>query len=111
MPLFMAAIKLSDAWTKAMVERPEDRRVAADALFNAAGCVLKEYYFALRPADVIVIYEAPDALTATSVSMTLGASGATSSVETVQLFTIGEAATAMTKAGQTQKVYKPPTAA
>jgi len=43
--------------------------------------------------------------------MTLGASGATSSVETVQLFTIGEAATAMTKAGQTQKVYKPPTAA
>jgi len=50
MPLFMAAIKLSDAWTKAMVERPEDRRVAADALFNAGGCVLKEYYFALgRP--------------------------------------------------------------
>ena len=47
------------------------------------------YYFALGPADVIVIYEAPDAITAASVSMTLGASGAASSVETMQLFTMG----------------------
>ncbi len=69
------------------------------------------YYFALGPADVIVIYEAPDAITAASVSMTLGASGATSSVETMQLFTMEEAITAMTKAGQVQKSYKPPMAA
>jgi hypothetical protein len=33
------------------------------------------------------------------------------SVETVQLFTIEDALTAMTKAGQIQKTYKPPTAA
>jgi uncharacterized protein with GYD domain len=111
MPLFMAAIKLSASSTKAMVERPEDRRAAANALFGAAGCTLKEYYFALGPADVIVICEAPDALAATSVSMTLAASGATSSVETAQLFTTGEAMTAMTKAGQTQKIYRPPAAA
>jgi hypothetical protein len=35
--------------------------------------------------------------------MTLGASGASSLVETVQLFTMEEAMTAMTKAGQIQK--------
>ncbi len=46
------------------------------------------------PADEIVIYEAPDAITA----------------ETVQLFTMEEAMTAMTKAGQLQKSHKPPTA-
>jgi uncharacterized protein with GYD domain len=62
-------------------------------------------------ADVVVIYEAPDALTAASVSMMLGASDASSSVETVQLFTMEEAMTAMNKAGQVQKTYKPPTAA
>ena len=78
---------------------------------QAAGCTLKDYYFALGPADAIVIYEAPDAITAASVSMTLGASGAASSVETMQLFTMEEAMTAMTKAGQVQRTYKPPSAA
>jgi uncharacterized protein with GYD domain len=110
MPLFMAAIKFSAASTKAVVEKPQDRRPAVKAALEAAGCTLKEYYFALGPADVVVIYEAPDAITAASVSMTLGASGAASSVETVQLFTMEEAMTAMTKAGQMQKAYKPPSA-
>jgi hypothetical protein len=41
----------------------------------------------------------------------LGASGASSSVETIQLFTMEEAMTAMRKAGGVQKTYKPPTAA
>ena len=72
---------------------------------------MKEYYFALGPADVVVTYEAPDAITAASVSMMLGASGASSSVETIQLFTMEEAMTAMRKAGEVQKTYKPPTAA
>jgi hypothetical protein len=58
-----------------------------------------------------VIYEAPDAVTAASVSMTLGVSGASSSVETIQLFTMEEALTAMAKAGQIQRAYKPPSAA
>jgi hypothetical protein len=39
--------------------------------------------------------------------MTLGASGASLSVETVQLFTMEEAMTAMTKAGQIQKLQLP----
>jgi uncharacterized protein with GYD domain len=112
MPLFMATIKLSAASTKAMVEKHDDRGPPANALFESAGCILKEYYFTLGKAtDVVVIYEAPDALTATSISMTLEASGATSSVEIVQLFTTKEAMAAMTKANQTLKTYKPPAAA
>jgi len=65
---------------------------------------------AFHMADAIAIYEAPDAITAASVSMTLGASDAASSVETVQLFTMEEAMTGVTKAAQVQKTYKPPTA-
>lgn len=111
MPLFMASIRYSAASTRALVEKPHDRRSSAKAALEAAGCALKEVYFALGPVDAIAIYEAPDAITAASVSMTLAASGAASSVETVQLFTMEEAMTAMTKAGQIQKTYKPPTAA
>ena len=110
MPLFMASIKLSAESTKAVVDRPHDRRPLVRAALEAAGCTLKDYYFALGPADVVVIYEAPDAITAASVSMTLGATGTSSSVETIQLFTMEEAMAAMTKAGQVQRTYKPPTA-
>jgi len=110
MPLFMALIKLSAESTKAVVERPHDRRPAVRTALEAAGCTLKDYYFALGPADVVVIYEAPDAITAASVSMIAGAAGTSSSVETIQLFTMEEAMTAMTKAGQIQKSYRPPTA-
>jgi uncharacterized protein with GYD domain len=110
MPLFMAAIKLTAASTKAIVERPHDRAPLAKAALEAAGCTLKEYYFALGAADVIVMYEAPDALTAAAVSMTLGASGASSSVETMQLFTSTEGITAMTKASHMQRNYQPPAA-
>ena len=72
--------------------------------------MLKHYYFALEPAAVFVIYEAPDALTAASVSMTLEAAGTSSSVETLQLFTMEEAMAAMRKPGEVQKIYQPPTA-
>ena len=64
MPLFLASIKLSAESTKAIVGKPHDRRPAARDALETAGCTLKDYYFALGPADVVVIYEAPDAMTA-----------------------------------------------
>ena len=91
MPLFMASIKYSAGSTKALVDKPHDRRPAARAALQAAGCTLKEFYFAFGAADVVVIYEAPDAITAAGVSMALGASGTAGSVETTQLFTMDEA--------------------
>jgi uncharacterized protein with GYD domain len=108
MPLFMASIKYSAASTKALVDKPQDRRAAGRAALQAAGCTLKEFYFCFGAADVIVTYEAPDAITAASVSMALGASGTAASVATTQLFTMEEAMTAMTKAGQIQRSYTPP---
>jgi uncharacterized protein with GYD domain len=69
---------------------------------EAAGYTLTDYYFALGPANIIVIYEAPDTLRG-FVSIMLGALGTASSVEIVQLFTTEEAMTAITKTGQVQK--------
>jgi uncharacterized protein with GYD domain len=104
----MASIKYSASSTKALVDKPQDRRPAARAALQAAGCTLKEFYFAFGAADVVVIYEAPDAITAAGLSMALGASGTAASVETTQLFTMDEAMSALTKAGQIQKSYTPP---
>lgn len=52
-------------------------------LTNAQRAKLRDYYFAFGDADAIVTYEAPDAASAASIAMTLGASGATPSAETL----------------------------
>jgi uncharacterized protein with GYD domain len=93
---------LSATSKKAAVDKPQDRRPAARAALEAAGYTLADYYFALGPANIIVIYEAPDTLRG-FVSIMLGALGTASSVEIVQLFTTEEAMTAITKTGQVQK--------
>lgn len=108
MPLFMTALKYSADSTKALVDKPQDRRVAARAALEAIGCTLKDFYFAFGAADVIVIYEAPDAASAAAVSMAVGASGAATSAETTQLLTMEEAMSAMAKAGQIRQTYIPP---
>jgi len=72
----------------------------------AVGAKLKDYYFALGDADVFVTYEAPDAATAASVAMTVGASGALSSAVTIALLTTDEAMEAM-KTAQSDKYAAP----
>jgi uncharacterized protein with GYD domain len=91
MPHFMLKGKFSQESVKGLTANPQDRRKAAEVALAAAGAKLKDYYFALGDADVLVTYEAPDA-----------------SVETIALLTTDEAMEAMKKSGKAQKAYKPP---
>jgi uncharacterized protein with GYD domain len=111
MPHFMLKLKFAQASVQALIANPSDRRKAAVDALGAVGATLKDYYFAFGDADALVIYEAPDNSAAAALAMTLGASGSTSSVETVPLMTMEEAMAAMKKAGATHKAYKPPSAA
>ena len=108
MPHFMLKGRFSQESVKGLTANPQDRRKAAEAALAAVGAKLKDYYFALGDADVFVTYEAPDAATAASVAMTVGASGALSSAVTIALLTTDEAMEAMKKSGKAQKAYKPP---
>jgi hypothetical protein len=49
---------------KGEMSKPEDHQPLAYTVLEAASCTLKDYYFALGPTNVIVIDEAPDAITA-----------------------------------------------
>ena len=108
MPHFMLKIKYSQDSVKGLVANPQDRRHAAEAALATVGARLRDFYFAFGDADVILTYEAPDAATAASIAMTLGASGAASSAETIALLTSDEAMEAMKKSAKTLKAYKPP---
>jgi uncharacterized protein with GYD domain len=87
----------SGASMKAVVETPRPFARRSKLPWERSAAHWSEYYIALGPVEVIAIYDAPDAITAASVSMTLGALGAASSVETMQLFTMEEAMTAMAR--------------
>lgn len=110
MPHFMLKLKYSHESIKSLVANPQDRRRAAETALGTVGATLRDFYFAFGDADVIITYEAPDAATAASIAMTLGASGATSSAETTALLTMEEAMEAMKKSAKTLKGYKPPSA-
>jgi len=108
MPHFMIQMKYSADAVKAMVANPQDRRKAAAAAIEAAGGKMHSVFFTLGAKDVVVIYEAPDAVSAVALSMVLGASGAASDVETTPLLTSEEAMKAMKHAGKSLPGYKTP---
>lgn len=109
MPHFLIRAKYSAASVQAMIGNPHDRKQAAAAGIQAVGGKLHEFFFAFGPDDAIVLFEAPDAVTAAAVSMAVGGSGALASVETVPLLTMEEAMAAMRKAPTVQKAYRAPT--
>jgi len=110
MPHFMMTLKFAPPSVKALTANPSDRRKAAIEAMGAAGAKLKEYYFALGDTDAYVTYEAPDAVTAASLAMSVAASGSASAVATIALLTVEEAMEAMRKSGAIQGAYKPPSA-
>ncbi len=108
MPHFMIQMKYSADAVKAMVANPHDRKKAAAAAIEAAGGKMVSLYFTFGASDVLVIYDAPDAISAIGLSMVLGASGAASGVETTPLLTSAEAMEAMKIAAKTMPGYKTP---
>lgn len=108
MPHFMIQMKYSADAVKAMVANPQDRKKAAAAAIEAAGGKMVSAYFTFGAKDVVVIYEAPDAISAIGLSMVLGASGAASDVETTPLLTTAEAMSAMKHAAKAAPSYKTP---
>ena len=108
MPHFMIQMRYSADAVKAMVANPQDRKKAAAAAIEAAGGKLHSIFFTFGAKDVMVIYEAPDAMSAIGLSMVLGASGAASDAETTPLLTTAEAVAAMKHAAKAASGYKPP---
>ena len=62
------------------------RRAAIQQMIGALGGKLESVYFAFGDADVYVIADAPDNVSAAALSLTVNASGA-ASVKTIQLLT------------------------
>ena len=107
---FMLTLRYSPTAIKALVTNPQDRTEAARAAIEAVGGKLHSMFMMFGEDDVLVIYEAPDAIAAASLAMTLGASGVATSGRTTTLLSMTETVQAMEKAKITRSGYRPPSA-
>jgi uncharacterized protein with GYD domain len=107
MALYLARFGYTpEAWA-ALIKDPQDREEAARPAFEAAGCELKNIWYAFGEHDGYALFEAPDSVSAASIAVAVAASGSFRSFETTALITIREMADALRKASEIP--YQPPT--
>ena len=75
-----------------------ENRFSASAAVEAVGGKLHSAFMTFGETDIIVIYEAPDAIASAALAMTLGASGGFSSIKTTPLLTTADAIKALKSA-------------
>jgi uncharacterized protein with GYD domain len=108
MPHFMVSCNYSAEAKTALIANPVDRTKAATAAVESVGGKLHSAFMAFGESDVIVIYEAPDAIAAAALAATLGSSGAFSSIKTTALLTTADSVRALKLSAETRSAYKPP---
>jgi len=106
MPMYLVQASYSSQATAAMIKNPQDRAAAVKPMIERMGGKLHGLWLAFGEYDVVAIAELPDNVSATALSMAIGASGALGSYRTTPLLTMAEAMEAMKKAGAAG--YQPP---
>lgn len=108
MPLYLFQGRYAPAAIKAMIEDPQDRKIAASAMVEAVGGKLLDMYFCFGSDDFIAIIEAPDDKAMAAGSMLVGSSGAFSGGSTTKLMTTADAKEAMRLAQDAASSYTSP---
>ncbi|HVW69829.1 MAG TPA: GYD domain-containing protein [Steroidobacteraceae bacterium] len=106
---FMATCRYSPEARAALLANPTDRTSAAAAIVESVGGKFHSGYLKVDELEILVIFEAPDAIAATALSTTLQTSGAFTSVRITALLTASEAIEALKLSAETKSQYKPPT--
>lgn len=98
MPLFMTLANYTAPSFAKFIEHPQDRAAPLRKLIEEQGCRLVSLYFTFGDQDAVLIFEAPDAITAAALMMAAMAAGHLDTTDTRLLLTPEEAQEAMTRA-------------
>ncbi len=106
MPLYLSRFSYTpETWARLM-DKPEDRREAAQAYIESVGGKLHGFWYAFGEHDGHTLWEAPDNVSMAAVALAIGGGGALSSIETTVLMTVEETIEALRKAKDIR--YRPP---
>ena len=106
MPLYLSKFSYTpETWSR-MIEKPEDRRKAAQSYIESVGGKLHGFWYAFGERDGYNLWEAPDNVSMAAVALAIGGGGALSMIETTVLLTVEETMDALRKAQQVK--YRAP---
>jgi uncharacterized protein with GYD domain len=105
MPHYLLQVSYNTDGIAALVKEPQNRIEKVTPAIEALGGRVECGYFAFGDADVVVVCEMPDNVSAAAFAMAVGAGGTVSSYRTTALLTPEEAVEAMSKAKDAG--YKP----
>ena len=106
MALYLSRFSYTPETWGRLIERPEDRRAAAEAYIESVGGKLHGFWYAFGAHDGYNLWEAPDNVSMAAVALAISGGGALSSFETTVLISVEEMLDALGTAGQVQ--YRPP---
>jgi uncharacterized protein with GYD domain len=98
MALYMVQFAYTAEASATMAKNPQDRSVPSRELIEKMGGRMIGFYFCLGEYDGVAIYEAPDDIAATAISMAAVSPGHLKASHTTKLFTVEETIEAMRKA-------------
>ena len=100
MPLYLSKFSYTpETWAR-MIDRPEDRRQAAQSYIESVGGKLHGFWYAFGTHDGYNLWEAPDNVSMAAVALAIGAGGALRSFETTVLMSVDDTLNALRKAGE-----------
>src|SRR5437763_15767621 len=106
MPMYLGRFNYLPNAVKSMVDKPEDRSVAARAAAESLGGKLHGIWFAFGEFDGYFLLEASDNSSAVALSATVAGSGAMNRTELIPLVTMEEGMEAFRTARSAS--YSPP---
>ena len=105
MPIFITQGRYTQQAIKGLIDKPEDRREAVEALMGAAGYRVIDYYVTLGDYDFLIIVEGPSELPASL--LVAAASGTASDLRTTAAFSTADLKAAAEKAAAIRGDYRP----
>ncbi len=99
MPFYMTQFTYTSEGWRALVKNPQDRSESFQSLFRRLGGRMVAHYFCFGEYDSVLIAEAPNETTMTSVLLAVIAEGHIKDIRTTVLITPEQGIEAMRKAG------------
>jgi uncharacterized protein with GYD domain len=98
MPFYLTRFSYTPETWGRLIQKPEDRRVAAQQYMESVGGQLHGFWYAFGDYDAYTLWEAPDNVSMAAVAVAISAGGALSSFQTITLLTVEETLAALKKA-------------
>lgn len=97
----------SESWAR-MIQNPGDRTAAIRVTLESVGAKLESFHWAFGDDDCLLIFEAPDDLSAAAGTVAAMSSGAFRNARTLKLITPQEGQKLLDKAKVAAAAFRPP---